>query len=361
MRAVIRRGPRLICEEIAEPVPGPGQVLVKSLACGICGSDLHALHHADQLATLAARAGATGFMDPGRDTVFGHEFCAEVLDHGPGTTGTLKAGTRVVSMPMSFGPAGMDLIGYSNTLPGGFAERLVLTEALLLPVPNGLADEHAALTEPLAVGLHAVEQADLAAAGAALVIGCGPVGLSVIACLKARGFGPVVAADFSPARRRAAEVLGADLVLDPRAGSPHDHWSGFGVPGNLAERGLAQMMGQVPKRAVIFECVGVPGIIQALFDGAPPAAQIVVVGVCMESDRIEPALAINKQLDLRFVFGYTPEEFGRALHLLAEGLVPATPFVTGTVGLEDTAGAFEALRRPDDHIKIIVRPQAPRP
>lgn len=356
MKAVVRRGTRLICEEIADLTPGPGQVLVKTLACGICGSDLHALHHADKLADLGRRSGAGSFMDPDRDIVFGHEFCAEVLDHAPGNAGSLKAGTRVVSMPMTFGASGLELIGYSNTLPGGFAQQMLLTEAMLLEVPNGLSSEHAALTEPLAVGLHAVNKADLAEAGCAIVIGCGPVGLAIIACLKARGFGPVIAADFSPGRRAVAETLGADQVIDPRTQTPYGNWSDYGVPATLGEHGMAQMMGQIPKRAVIFECVGVPGLLQQVMEGAAPLAQIVVVGVCMESDRIEPALAINKQLDLRFVLGYSPVEFSQSLSLLAEGTVAAAPFVTGTVDLAGTAGAFEALGKPDAHIKIIVQP-----
>jgi threonine dehydrogenase-like Zn-dependent dehydrogenase len=356
MKAVVRRGTRLICDEIADLTPGAGQVLVKTLACGICGSDLHALHHADKMAEMGRRSGAGDFMDPSRDIVFGHEFCAEILDHGPGNSGTLKAGTRIVSVPMTFGATGLELIGYSNTLPGGFAQQMLLTEAMLLEVPNGLPSTHAALTEPLAVGLHAVNQAALDDAGCAVVIGCGPVGLAIIACLKARGFGPVIAADYSPIRRAVAEKLGADKVVNPAEQTPYGGWAEFGIPTSLAEHGMAMMMGQVPKRAVIFECVGVPGLLQQVMEGAAPLSQIIVVGVCMESDKIEPALAINKQLDLRFVLGYSPIEFAQSLSLLAEGTVDATPFVTGTVDLAGTPGAFETLAKPEAHIKIIVQP-----
>lgn len=108
MRATVRRGTSLICDEIAEPEPGPGQVLARTLCCGICGSDLHALHAFDHMMELSRKAGAQGLTDPARDIVFGHEFCAEVLDFGPGTERRLKAGTRVVSMPVAMGPAGME-------------------------------------------------------------------------------------------------------------------------------------------------------------------------------------------------------------------------------------------------------------
>ena len=310
MRAVVRRGTALVCDDIAELDPGPGQTLVKTLCCGICGSDLHALHHLDHMVELGKRAGGgVSGLDASKDVVFGHEFCAEVLDHGPGTPGRFKAGTRVVSVPAAFGPTGMEAIGYSNRLPGGFAERMILSEMLLLEVPNGLSDQQAAMTEPFAVGAHAVAQSTMDQDGVALVVGCGPVGLAVIASLKAKGLGPVIAADFSPARRKMAERMGADVVIDPATESPHTRWSAHGVPATGLERQLAQMGGMPSKRAVIFECVGVPGMLQGLIEAAPPASQIIVAGVCMQPDRIEPFLAITKQLDFRFVFGYSPEEY----------------------------------------------------
>ena len=188
MRAVVRRNKQLVCDEIAELEPAAGQVLVRTLACGICGSDLHALHHMEHMIELGRRGGGgdNGF-DPSADTVFGHEFCAEILDHGPGSPKALKAGTRVVSVPATLTATGAEMLGFSNRLPGGFAERMILSEALILEVPNGLATEHAALTEPFAVGLHAVAKARMDTNSVALVVGCGPVGLAVIAALKAEG------------------------------------------------------------------------------------------------------------------------------------------------------------------------------
>ncbi len=356
IRAVIRRGSSLICEDMADPVPGPGQVLVKTLACGICGSDLHALHHLDHMIEMGRRAGASDRIDTKKDMVFGHEFSAEILDHGPGTQGLLKAGTRVVSFPAAIGADGVELIGYSNTYPGGFAQRMVLTEAMLLPVKNGLSDEEAAMTEPFAVGAHAVAQADLQPGGVCLVLGCGPVGLAIIAALKQRGHGPVIAADFSAARRAMAERLGADKLVDPAQMSPHLAWSDFGVPSTMAAHMLAEMTGQAIARPVVFECVGAPGVLQSVIEGCPPKAQIIVAGVCMEADRIEPSLAINKQLDLRFVFGYSAQEFGQTLHDIAEGLLDVSPVITARVALSDTPDAFKTLSRPDQQVKIVVQP-----
>src|SRR5205807_2334839 len=113
-------------------------------------------------------------------------------------------------------------VGYSSRVPGGFAETIVLSEALMLEVPNGLSAEHAALTEPLAVGEHAVVKAEAERDHVPMVVGCGPVGLAVIASLKARGLGPIVAVDFSPERRAAALRMGAERTIDPAQVSPHE-------------------------------------------------------------------------------------------------------------------------------------------
>lgn len=359
MRAVIRRDKRLVCDEIAELTPGAGQVLVKTLACGICGSDLHALHHMEHMIDLGRRSGApdNGF-DPTADTVFGHEFCAEILDHGPGSPKTLKAGTRVVSVPVTMHGAGMEALGFSNRLPGGFAERMLLSESLILEVPNGLPTDKAALTEPFAVGAHAVAKARLEPTSVSLVVGCGPVGLAVVAALKAQGYGPVIAADFSPRRRAAAERLGADIVIDPAVESPHDRWEALGVPRSRAAQAMMRMMGNSIAQPVVFECVGAPGVVQALIEAAPAGSQIVVAGVCMETDRIEPSIAITKEIELTFVFGYTPEEFAHTLRQLSEGVIDVEGLVTGKVGLDGVAGAFTALGDPEAHVKILVEPAA---
>jgi threonine dehydrogenase-like Zn-dependent dehydrogenase len=357
MRAVVRREKKLVCDEIPELVPAEGQVLVRTLACGICGSDLHALHHMEHMIDLSRRAGGldNGF-DPTADTVFGHEFCAEVLDFGPGAARTLKPGARVVSIPATLTQAGVEMLGFSNRLPGGFAEQMLLTEAMLLEVPNGLPTDQAALTEPFAVGLHAVAKARMDANSVALVVGCGPVGLAVIAALKAAGRGPVVAADFSPRRRAAAERLGADILVDPAVDNPHDRWEALGVPKARAAQQMVRMMGGGFGRPVIFECVGAPGVLQSLIEAAPAGAQIVVAGVCMETDRIEPSIAITKEVELTFVFGYTPDEFALTLRHLAEGVIDVSDLVTGKVGLDGVAAAFEALADPEAHVKILVEP-----
>jgi 2-desacetyl-2-hydroxyethyl bacteriochlorophyllide A dehydrogenase len=344
VRAAVARGGHIVVDDVDEPVPTEGQVLVASLACGICGSDLHML---DVLGTLGPEAPSL---------VFGHEFCAEVLDHGPGTERRFAPGTRVCAVPYATGPDGPELIGYSARFPGGFAERLVIDAERLIAVPDDLPTEHAALTEPLAVGVHAVATARLTPGAPALVVGCGPIGLAVVAALKARGHGPIVAADFSPTRRARAERLGADVVVDPADHAPYETWTQLAATPLPSSPLLDATVGPRPPGPVVFECVGVPGLLQQVIDGAPVHGHIVVVGVCTQPDAIQPAVAITKELSLDFVFAYRPAEITEALRLLATGTVDPTALVTGSVGLDEVDAAFTRLRTPDDDVKVLVTP-----
>jgi threonine dehydrogenase-like Zn-dependent dehydrogenase len=340
MRAAVMRNKEIVVDTLPDPVPGSGEVLVKTLACGICGSDLHMLRHAEKMMESMRDTGAPFVPNLLADVVMGHEFCAEIVEFGPNTLKRIPAGSRVVSMPISFRGGRLQAIGYSEEVPGGYGELMVLTEPLLLPVPNGLSTEHAATTEPIAVGVHAVAKANVTQRDAALVVGCGPVGLAVIAGLRLAGVETIVAADYSPMRRRLAEHMGASVVVDPKVERPIEAW-----------RKVAGA-----KSCVLFECVGVPGVIDQLMRDAPPQSRIVVAGVCMEDDTIRPTFGINKELNVQFVLGYTPDEFARTLTALAEGAIDVAPMVTGRTGVEGVAESFRTLANPEAHAKILVEP-----
>jgi len=219
MRAALMQEGRIWVDTIPDPEPGPGEVLVKSIACGICGSDLHAAQHTHEFVKTSQEAGGTFKLTTLDPVVLGHEFCVEVLAYGPETRGQLPIGSLVCSAPVLLRDP-MVPVGYSNEYPGGFVEYMVLSESMLVPVPAGTPATAAALPEPMAVGYHAVNKARLESGDAALVMGCGPVGLTVITALRSEGVKPVIAADFSPERRRLAALQGADLVIDPAAEDP---------------------------------------------------------------------------------------------------------------------------------------------
>ncbi len=362
MRAVVRRGDRLTVETIDRPVPAQGQVLIRVRACGICGSDLHALASGDRRRQLAQRA---GFGAPQADDVamvFGHEFCGEVVAYGENTGHVVPVGSLVTAAPYIEGPHGPELVGFSSTYPGGYGEYLVASANLVLPVPDSMTASEAALTEPFAVGLHSVEEAGLAEGDVAVVVGCGPVGLAIVAWLKLRGVRWIAVSDRAAFRRDMARQLGADVVLDPSTGAMSELWPGAGV--DTRRRNPMQRRDQqsAPRsRCVIFECVGKGGVLGALIEAAPPYALIVSVGASQETDRIEPWIATVKQIDLRFVHAYTIEEFEATLAAMADGSLDVRPVITGEVGLDGVADAFAALASPDRHIKIIINPELGKP
>lgn len=377
MRAVVCQHAELAVQELPDPVPARGQVLLQVEACGICGSDLHARHHAEELAEAAAATGYDHVMRPDDAVVMGHEVCATVLDHGPRTPARVRPGTRVAVFPLLRAAGAVHTTGLSPLAPGGYAERMLAEQSMVLPVPNGLAADAAALTEPMAVALHAVRRGAVGRRQVAYVVGCGPIGLAVVAMLKATGVRTVVASDPSPGRRALAERMGADLVVDPATGSPFEpHAARHQTAAGLFELAVGSMerlralplvpwwqvmraaeaAGATPSGPVVFECVGVPGILDHLVATAPLASRVVVVGVCMGQDAIRPAIAINKEIDLRFVLGYTPRELRDALHLLAQGEVDPTPLLSAEVGLDGVAAAFDALADPGALAKVVVRP-----
>jgi threonine dehydrogenase-like Zn-dependent dehydrogenase len=322
-------------DDVPDPVPEPGQVLVAVRSCGICGSDLHFAAHGAEVMELTEQMGGGGVMtlDLTRDVFMGHEFSAEILEAGPDTE-THPPGTMVTSIPVLLSAKGVEPLVYSNSAIGGYAERMLLSAPLLLPIPNGLDLNHAALTEPMAVGLHAVNKSNIAPGETALVIGCGPIGIAIIAALRARGVETIVASDFSPKRRELAIAMGAHQTLDAAQGSPFD----------------------TVKAKVVFEAVGVPGIIDDVLLRARPGTRLVVAGVCMQPDSVHPFFAIAKEINVQFVLAYTPDEFGASLRALAEGDIDVSPVITGEVGLEGVGQAFDDLADPERHCKILVAP-----
>jgi threonine dehydrogenase-like Zn-dependent dehydrogenase len=278
MRAAVLRDGRMVERaDVSEPMPEPGQVLIGVKACGICGSDLHFAKHGTDALELNNQidgfGGSGGIqIDLNRDIFMGHEFSAEVLEAGPDTEAPAP-GTLVTSLPVLVSSTGFEPIVYSNKTIGGYAERMVLSAPLLTPIPNGLDPRHAALTEPMAVGLHAVNKSAIERGETALVLGCGPIGIAIIAGLHRRGVETIVAADYSVRRRELAETMGATTTVDPADGSPFDS----------------------TKPGVVFEAVGVPGIIDDILRRAPVGPRVVVAGV--HAGRHRPPVLRHRQAD----------------------------------------------------------------
>ena len=382
MRAVACQHGELDLVERPEPDPGPGQVRIEVVRCGICGSDLHARHGIDQWAEMAVKAGYDRFGSSAEQVVFGHEFSGRVAEYGSECREDVPTDTPVVALPLLRGAQGVDLTGLSPHAPGAYAEQLLVQESMMMAVPE----------RPRPRGRGA-DRADGGGAARRSPRGGRQAGRGDRDRLRPRRprgdpdaegerradgrrqrllVRPAGARRALRGRHRRRSLAGVplraagdpgwlsslpdalELALDTREKLGRLPGVGWWRPWRLAER-----LGLGPKRPVVFECVGVPGVIASIVDSAPLFSRVVVAGVCVGPDTFTPAMAINKEIDLRFVLGYTPPEFRETLHMLAEGKVDPSPMITGTVGLAGVSDAFADLEDPERHAKILIDPSLP--
>ena len=337
MRAAVLYDQAFVIETRPVPVPGPGEVLLKTRLCGICGSDLHLFKHAAEIAKLGAELGAPA-QDMTKGLVLGHEYVAEVVGFGTDTAQALAIGDRVVSVPFLIRDGAPMPIGAHVDVAGAYGQFFLGSEMLLLKVPDGVPDAAAALVEPLAIAVHAVAKSPLNGDSHAIVVqGCGPIGLAVAAVLKMRGVTSVTAADFSPRRRGLALAMGATRAVDPREASSFADLP----PG---------------KPVLVFDCTGAKGVLARTIRDAPQGAHIVVAGIAPGEDTIRPTIAIAKELAIQFVIYYAPAE---ALQAVADGKLNWQPLVSATVGLSGVANAFDELADPERHAKVMIDPWLP--
>lgn len=324
--------------EVGVPDPGQGEVRIEVARVGICGSDLHAKELGSQPEGL----------------IFGHEFAGVVSDIGPGVS-DWSVGDRVVSLPIyhcghceqcDAGVPGLckehQFIGFSLDHGGAYAQFTVAPTDTLHRVPDSVGFDAAALVEPLSVSRRAVARAPLNKDSVVLVIGTGPIGAGVIQFARLAGARTVIVSELSQERRDLALAMGASDVIDPASG-------------NLADL-LMQVAGRLPD--VIFECVGVPGMIQQAVSSCALGGTIVVVGVCMVEDRFMPMLALTRELTLKFSNCYGPADFDAVLDALASGKLEPSAMLTEVVPLADAPDAFEKLMRDKTGCKTLIDPSA---
>ena len=337
MRAAVFQGlgKPLEIREVPDPKPGASELVLRVRSCGICGSDLH-----------------VASLPPGlpAGSVMGHEFAGEVVEVGREAAAQFAVGDRVCALPyIGCGRCAGCLTGDGircaqivttglGATPGAYAEFVKVGAAETLRLPDAIGFREGALVEPLSVGLHAVHEARLEPGANVLVIGAGPIGLAVAAWARFFGARTVMVSEKAPGRRALAERFGATHVIDPAQEMPG--------PAFLKAAGAAP--------EVIFECVGVPGMIQQCVLLAPPRGRIVVVGVCMQPDTLFPAFAIMKDLSLRFVVGYRKQDFQLTLDMLASGRIAGAAMVTDRVDLARLPAAFEALKQPTTQCKVML-------
>ena len=338
MKAAVYRGNhRFEVTEIPTPGPGPSQLLVKVHSCGICGTDVHAVMYE--------------IAPPG--SVLGHEFSGTVVKTGSKVS-RWKAGDRVVGGGGEPPPGSQSAsqihprynyrtMGFQGGRTRAYAEYVLMEEWEPLPLPDGVPDESASLTEPCAVAVHAVRNSGLKLGDTVGILGAGPIGLLCLQAARAAGAARVFVSEPAPARSRAAASLGADAVLDPTRED---------VTGKMVD--LTD--GQGPD--VIFDCAGIKSTLDQAMNTVRRSGQVVLVAVPWEPLPLLPADWMAREIRFHSSWGSTPGDWRRSLELMRSGKISMQPLLSESsfIPLEGIQKAFEALMKPSTQLQMVVRP-----
>jgi (R,R)-butanediol dehydrogenase / meso-butanediol dehydrogenase / diacetyl reductase len=333
VKAVTFQGLRtpLLLEDIPDPAPAPGELVVKVGRCGICGSDLHMTEDA----AYGCRKG----------DVLGHEFAGEVVALGSGTKG-VKTGDLVSVIPLkSCGACEHCRKGEVQWCKdfglqgGGYAEYAVTRPNQCVPLPQGLSLTDGALIEPLAVALHGINLSGLKKGDKVLVLGAGPIGLAVAFWARQYGAARVAVQDIATFQQARAEAMGADVFV----ACPAD-------PVGSAERALGG------KADIVFECVGLPGLIAQAVDQVRARGTILLLGLCTRPDTFNSFAMLSKEVRLVTSAFFTVTEYEASLAALEAGAVAPRQMITGTITLDDTPAVYEGLKRRTEQCKVMIAP-----
>ena len=319
--------------DVPDPVAGPGEVVVEVQACGLCGSDVHAIEN--------------GHTQPGQ--VLGHEFGGRIAEVGSEVTGW-QAGQPVAVNPLGscgacpacvrgvpFACPARPNIGLSA--PGAYAEYIVVPAGQLVRLPDGLPVEMGAHAEPLAVALQAVAQAGVGPGDTVLVHGVGSIGLNAIMALRLAGVDHVVGAGRSPGRRAAATAVGADDVIDTRAVSLSDYVAGTGR-----------------RFAAVLDCSGAVGLFAESLEVLAPAGAFVEVALTPDVPPVPLFQLVQGGFGVYGTCAYSYATYEAAVGHIAAGRVPVEAIISERVALDDTPSALVRLRTPGDLVRILSLP-----
>ena len=345
MRAVVLRSGQLEVRQTADPVPGQGDLLLKTLSTAICASDIHFMDHPE-----LGMDDPTGrsLYDADRDIVMGHEFVGEVIGHGPGCSDAFPIGTRVTSMPIRLvdgGAGGLRIIGQHPEAQGSFGELLVVPEATARAVAGSVSSDAIAVVDAFAVGEFYVRSAGVKPGEIPIVVGAGAIGLSAVAALSARGIEPIVVSDLNAERRALAKsAFGAHVLVDPAAESVFDVFR--------RERSGRHLSGS----AIVFECVGAPGLIDRIVAEAEFYTRIYCAGGWYTGDTLNITQATQQGLTLQFGGGPMPQDWFGVLDAVVEGRLDPLPSIGRIVGLDEVPDAIGEVRNSQGPPRVVVHP-----
>lgn len=335
MRALVVADRAVEVATVPDPSPGDDEVVVAVHSCGICGSDVHGVELG-----RATRGQVLGHELSGTVVALGRGVDPRRIDDAVAVNPLGGCGTcEECARGLSFRCTRVPNVGLE--VPGGFAEYLVVPAAQLHSLGNASLEEGAHV-EPLAVALHGVHLAGAGAGTRAVVFGVGAIGLSVVLALRALGAGEVVAIGRSPGRRRAAEAVGADVVVDS---------SSVDLDAFFAEHA-----GQFD---AAFECSGAETAFGLLVRALASAGTLVELALTSQVAPVSLAELLAKNLHVVGSCAFGPHEFAESLSLIATGAVDPSPLVSARLSLEQAPQAFVDLRRPKDLVAALVQPWRP--
>jgi threonine dehydrogenase-like Zn-dependent dehydrogenase len=342
---VVLRGGELTVRETADPLPGQGELLLKTLSTAICASDVHFMDHPEL--GIDDPTGRS-LYDADKDIVMGHEFVGEVIGHGPGCSDSFPIGARVTSMPVRLvdgGAGGLRIIGQHPEAQGSFGELLVVPEATAKVVEGSVSSDAVAVVDAFAVGEYYVRVAEVQPGEIPIVVGAGAIGLSAVAALAARGIEPIIVSDYKAERRELARSgFGAHVLHDPAEGSVFDVFR------------ESRLEHKLSGTAVMFECVGAPGLIDSIVKEADFYTRIYCAGGWYTGDTLDITEATRQGLTLRFGGGPMPEDWYGVLDAIVEGRLDPMPSVGRIIGLDQVPEALDEARRSDGPPRIVVHP-----
>ena len=334
MRRVVIYPDRIAVEAADIPAPGPNEALVRTLAAGVCGSDLHAAHGRHPFVSLPYRPGheVVGVVEVAGSAVEGYVPGQRVIVEPDLPCWTCKMCTsgreNLCENLQFFG------CGYAQ---GGMADYFTLAANRLHPVPDTLDDPTAAIIEPLSTPVHAVRLAGDVAGRAVAVLGAGTIGLFTLAVLRAHGAGKVVSTDPNLAKRERAEALGADATIDARAPD-------VAIQVREALGGSAD---------IVFDCVAIQSSMDQAIAIADKGGTVMVVGVPAREVTVPLPIVQDHQIRIQGSATYLPEDYAESAVLLGREAVRTADFVTATRPLDQVAEAFE-LASSGNHVKVLV-------
>jgi 2-desacetyl-2-hydroxyethyl bacteriochlorophyllide A dehydrogenase len=335
VKALVYTGPgRVEIQDVERPVAGPGDALLGIEVAAICGSDIHGfLGHSER-------------RKPG--LVLGHEAVGTILEVHPSVEGW-KAGQRVVVNPLiSCGACAACLAGRQNLcvrwrvlgldrVQGTYAEFVALPASALYPFPQGLTEQEAVLTEPLANVVHYFRTAIAEAPESMVIVGAGPIGILTLALAKLRGIARVVVVDTNEARLDVARRLGADAVVVSGRVEPVE------AVRRLSEDGAE----------VVVETAGITVTRRQAVGCCRRGGRLVFVGLGENESALPWIEMIRDEKTVFTTFAYTPRDFAAALRIVESRQIDLRPW-TETRPLEDGQAGFEKVAyAPGSTLKMV--------